>query len=67
MLRSALRIRDFINKKNEAGLNIKIIVGGAPFNFDKELWKIVGADAYGGNPSELLHLLSEFNGGVLSE
>ena len=26
--------------------NIKIIVGGRPFNTDKELWKTVGADGY---------------------
>jgi len=67
MLRSALRIRDFIDKKNEAELNTKIIVGGAPFNFDTELWKVVGADAYGRNPSDVLHLLSEFIRGELNE
>ena len=67
MLRSALRIKDFIDKKNEAELNIKIIVGGAPFNFDTELWKVVGADAYGRNPSDVLHLLSEFIRGELNE
>lgn len=67
MLRSALRIKDFIDKKNEAELNVKIIVGGAPFNFDTELWKVVGADAYGRNPSEVLPLLSEFIRGELNE
>lgn len=67
MLHSALRIKNFVDKVKEAKLNTKIIVGGAPFSFDTELWKAVGADAYGQNPSDVLHYVSEYMGGELNE
>lgn len=63
MLRSALKIKNLTEKLKEIGLNTKIIVGGAPFNFDRELWKTVGADFYGRNASEAIQLISEIIGG----
>ena len=33
-------------------VNVKIIVGGYPFNIVPDLWKQVGADAFGGNADE---------------
>lgn len=55
MLHSALRIteikKEFLKSGNET---TKIMVGGAPFIFDKELWKKVGADSMGVNPSEAI-------------
>ncbi len=44
MLPSALRIRELRRKLRAAGLQVKIIVGGAPFRFDGLLWREVGAD-----------------------
>jgi methanogenic corrinoid protein MtbC1 len=44
MLRSALQVRDLKDRLREEGLNVTIIVGGAPFLFDRELWRDVGAD-----------------------
>lgn len=41
------------------GLKIPIMVGGAPFNFDSELWKKVGADAQGKNICETFNELKE--------
>ncbi len=63
MLRSALKIKNLKEKINEIGLNTKIIVGGAPFIFDRELWKTVGADYYGRNASEAIQLISQIIGG----
>ncbi len=47
MLASALRVRDLRQKLNQAGLKVKLVVGGAPFRFDSQLWREVGADAVG--------------------
>lgn len=47
MLPSALHIKDLRTKLDNLGIEIKLIVGGAPFRFDKNLWKQVGADATG--------------------
>lgn len=64
MYRSALRIRDLSSRLRERNINVKLIVGGAPFNFDSELWKRVGADAVSGNVFEVLDLIGKFKGGV---
>ena len=38
--------------------NIKILVGGYPFNIDKDLWKEMGADFYAPNAIETSDLLA---------
>jgi monomethylamine corrinoid protein len=45
MLRSALRVRELRFAFENAGLSVKLAVGGAPFRLDLNLWKKVGADA----------------------
>lgn len=57
MLPSALRIKDLSTKLKER--NVKLIVGGAPFRFDKELWKEIGADGTGKNPIEAIEIINE--------
>jgi len=52
MLPSALHVRELKQKLRDTG--VKIIVGGAPFRFDENLWKEIGADAYGKDPSEAI-------------
>jgi len=37
-----------------------LIVGGAPFRFDANLWKEVGADAMGKNASEAINIITHF-------
>jgi len=64
MLPSALRIKELRKKFNQLNKNIKIIVGGAPFIFDTELWKEVEADAMGINASESVKLISNIVGGL---
>jgi methanogenic corrinoid protein MtbC1 len=58
MLRSALKVKDLSNKLREIDRDIMIIVGGAPFNFDPDLWKKVGADAMGINPFQILEIIN---------
>ena len=62
MLPSALRVKDVRAKLTEARSQAKIVVGGAPFRFDKELWKEVGADAFGWNASDAIRIVTELSG-----
>jgi methanogenic corrinoid protein MtbC1 len=57
MLPSALKVKELKSLLAEANYNIKIMVGGAPFNFDNQLWQQVGADAMGKNPSDAVEIL----------
>jgi methanogenic corrinoid protein MtbC1 len=57
MLSSAkkiLRVREQLDKHD---IRPRIIVGGAPFLFDADLWKEVGADAMGRNSTEAVELI----------
>ena len=47
MLPSALKVADVCGQLKARGANIKVAGGGAPFLFDGELWREVGADAMG--------------------
>ncbi len=60
MLPSALHIRELRARFQELGLHIKIIVGGAPFRFDHNLWKEVGADAMGNSAVDAVRLIRKF-------
>lgn len=62
MYSSALKVRDLREKLNEAGSKTKIIVGGAPFRLDSELWKTVHADANGKDASKVIGLIEEMVG-----
>jgi methanogenic corrinoid protein MtbC1 len=54
MLRSALRVKLLRDRMDAEGMNVRIIVGGAPFRFDPELWKEIKADAMALNTAEAL-------------
>jgi len=62
MLRSALKVQELRKLLDARGLNTKILVGGAPFRFDSELWKEVGADGTAVGTSELLPLIEKITG-----
>lgn len=47
MLNSALLVKDLKEKLKVEKLTTKVLVGGAPFRFDRNLWKEVGADFMG--------------------
>jgi len=57
MLPSALKIKELRAKLDAAGLRVKIVVGGAPFRFDPQLWREVGADACGQNALEAIEIV----------
>ena len=62
MLPSALRVKEV--KEKLVGLDVKIIVGGAPFRFDSQLWLDAGADAMCRTASEAVSVIHEVLGGV---
>lgn len=49
MLRSALHVQDLVRFLKLDGTPTRVIVGGAPFRIDPELWSHVGADGMGTN------------------
>ena len=59
MLPSALRVKDLRRELDRAGLKPTLVVGGAPFRFDLELWKEVGADAMGISAADALKILDQ--------
>ncbi len=57
MLPSALKVALVKEKLKANGAKTKIIVGGAPFRLDPNLWQKVGADADGKGTSEIISIL----------
>lgn len=57
MLPSALHLKELKNKLS--GIDVKLLVGGAPFRFDQELWKEVGADGFGKDSSDAIQLVTK--------
>lgn len=62
MYPSALKVKQVKEKLNDVVPQVKIIVGGAPFNMDKKLWKEVGADAMGNDGGEALKYIDKIMG-----
>jgi len=54
MLPAALRAKEAIARIKEAMPETRVIVGGAPFRFDPDLWRESGADAVGHSASDTL-------------
>jgi methanogenic corrinoid protein MtbC1 len=57
-LQEAQKIIQMIKLSNPAR-NIKILVGGRPFNIDKELWKKMGADGYAEDAEHAIEVANE--------
>jgi methanogenic corrinoid protein MtbC1 len=64
MLPSALHVRDLVMQLKSARLEVKVVVGGAPFLFDPELWREVGADAMGRSASDAAGIIGKFTEGA---
>lgn len=62
MLPSALKIRELRNSLNARGIHVKILVGGAPFQFDPQLWLEVGADAMGLSAADAVAIVQRWAG-----
>lgn len=58
MLPSALAVKELTQKMAKSYPDVKVVVGGAPFRLDEELWKKVGAHAMGKNAGEIFEILS---------
>lgn len=59
MYPSALKVRQVVEKRDIIAPNVKIIVGGAPFNMDAQLWQEVGADAMGTDGGEAINWIKK--------
>jgi methanogenic corrinoid protein MtbC1 len=64
MLPSALKVREVRDKVNQTNGEVKIVVGGAPFRFDDQLWQEVGADAMGRNASDAVDIITRITGDI---
>jgi len=62
MMPSALKIRDLRNALDARGVQLKILVGGAPFQFDPQLWREVGADAMGLSAADAVAIVQHWAG-----
>jgi methanogenic corrinoid protein MtbC1 len=58
MLPSALRVRQLRQRLDDENIAVKIAVGGAPFRFDPQLWREVGADAMGSTATEAVEIVN---------
>jgi methylmalonyl-CoA mutase cobalamin-binding domain/chain len=58
MLRAALAVKQLTARLAEEGLgDVRVIVGGAPFRYDPELWREVGAHGCGRSASEAIEIV----------
>ncbi len=64
MLPSALQVKKVTEKLTDLSLDVKIIVGGAPFRFDDHLWREVGATTMCRTASEVVSVVHEVMGSV---
>lgn len=62
MMPSALKIRALRNALDARGAQTKILVGGAPFQFDSQLWQEVGADAMGLSAADAVTIVQRWAG-----
>jgi methanogenic corrinoid protein MtbC1 len=62
ILPSALKVREVCARLKAAGSTIKVLVGGAPFLFDEQLWQDVGADAVGRTASDAISVVEHWMG-----
>lgn len=65
MLPSALRVRTLVSALRERRLGVRVVVGGAPFRFDEQLWLQVGADAMGRSAFDAVRFARELPGAAV--
>lgn len=62
MLPTALQVLDLRNALKARNYHLEIMVGGAPFNFDKKLHQQVGADAVGHSAKDAMEWINARSG-----
>jgi methanogenic corrinoid protein MtbC1 len=60
MLPAALRVRDLVSTLRQRDLPVRVVVGGASFHLDGQLWREVGADAIGHSAADAIRIVREF-------
>lgn len=65
ILDAALNVKKLTERIKEENLKTKVVVGGAPFLLNKELWKKVGADSVGFTASDAIEILNKIERGDL--
>lgn len=60
MLPAALKVKAVRSALDARGAKVRIAVGGAPFLFDTELWREVGADALGHNAADAVAIVQRW-------
>jgi methanogenic corrinoid protein MtbC1 len=64
MLPAALKVKEATSRIKKERPTTKVIVGGAPFNFDPALYRDVGADAMAHTASDTLEIVKQMAGGM---
>lgn len=62
MLDAALQVRELRERLDARGLEVKLVVGGAPFRFDPQLWREVKADAMSLTASGVIPVIKDLAG-----
>lgn len=62
ILPSALKVKEACRRLKTADPALKILVGGAPFLFDPQLWQEVGADATGASAADAVAIVERWMG-----
>ena len=62
ILPSALKVKQVCSRLKDSGADVKVVVGGAPFLFDAQLWREIGADAMGSSASEAVAIVGRLMG-----
>ena len=57
MLPSALQVKDVVAALRQRENSTKVIVGGAPFRMDNDLWRRVDADAHGRTATDVIPII----------
>lgn len=63
ILPSALKVREVCSRLKAHDAGIRVVVGGAPFLFDEQMWREVGADAMGHNAADAVSIVRNWMGG----
>jgi len=62
MLPAALKVREVCAQLKAADVGVHVVVGGAPFLLDTQLWQEVGADAVGQSATDAVRIVSRWMG-----
>jgi methanogenic corrinoid protein MtbC1 len=62
MLPAALRVAELTKRLAALSPGTRVVVGGAPYRADEQLWRDVGADAVGLHAGEVIGIIERLSG-----